>query len=120
MKTGGGGEKKDKSRSFECAARGSTSGVKTLTDYDHSFVSGFQLATLTGPLCQEPMMGVAFVVDQWDLDMSGGRSRHLRTTFWPDHLNRQGGLPTCFSSPAAAAPVCYVQLHHPGHIGCSS
>lgn len=67
---GGGGEKKDKSHSFECAARGSTSGVKTLTDYDHSFVSGFQLATLTGPLCQEPMMGVAFVVDQWDLDMS--------------------------------------------------
>uniref|UniRef100_A0A224YY67 Ribosome assembly protein 1 n=1 Tax=Rhipicephalus zambeziensis TaxID=60191 RepID=A0A224YY67_9ACAR len=67
---GGGGEKEDNSHSFKCAARGSTSGVKTLSDYDHSFVSGFQLATLTGPLCQEPMMGVAFVVDQWDLDMS--------------------------------------------------
>ncbi|XP_049269416.1 elongation factor-like GTPase 1 isoform X5 [Rhipicephalus sanguineus] len=68
---GGGGEKEDNSHSFKCAARGSTpSGVKTLADYDHSFVSGFQLATLTGPLCQEPMMGVAFVVDQWDLDMS--------------------------------------------------
>lgn len=39
-------------------------------DYDNSFVGGFQLATLAGPLCQEPMMGVAFVVEQWDLDLS--------------------------------------------------
>lgn len=47
-----------------------SSGAKVLADYDHSFVSGFQLATLMGPLCQEPMMGVAFVVDQWSLDLS--------------------------------------------------
>ncbi|KAH9369902.1 hypothetical protein HPB48_013907 [Haemaphysalis longicornis] len=52
-------------------AKGAASGqMRTLAGYDHSFVSGFQLATLTGPLCQEPMMGVAFVVDQWDLDLS--------------------------------------------------
>ncbi|CAN8029569.1 unnamed protein product, partial [Ixodes persulcatus] len=41
----------------------------TLADFDNSFVSGFQLATLAGPLCQEPMMGVAFVVDEWLLDL---------------------------------------------------
>lgn len=51
----------------ECMASGRS---RTLSGYDHSFVSGFQLATLTGPLCQEPMMGVAFVVDQWALDLS--------------------------------------------------
>lgn len=50
--------------------RAASSNARTLAGYDHSFVSGFQLATLTGPLCQEPMMGVAFVVDQWDLDLS--------------------------------------------------
>jgi ribosome assembly protein 1 len=36
-------------------------------EYDSSFVSGFQLATLAGPLCEEPMMGVCFVVEDWTL-----------------------------------------------------
>ncbi|XP_042144764.1 elongation factor-like GTPase 1 [Ixodes scapularis] len=48
---------------------GVSSSRKTLADFDNSFVSGFQLATLAGPLCQEPMMGVAFVVDEWLLDL---------------------------------------------------
>lgn len=34
-------------------------------DYTNSFINGFQLATLAGPLCEEPMMGVAFVVEDW-------------------------------------------------------
>ena len=34
-------------------------------DYDNSIVSGFQLATLAGPLCQEPLMGVCFVIENW-------------------------------------------------------
>lgn len=34
-------------------------------EYDNSIVSGFQLATLAGPLCEEPMMGVCFVVEDW-------------------------------------------------------
>jgi ribosome assembly protein 1 len=33
--------------------------------YDSSFVNGFQLASLAGPLCEEPMMGVCFVIDDW-------------------------------------------------------
>jgi ribosome assembly protein 1 len=36
-------------------------------EYDSSFVNGFQLATLAGPLCEEPMMGVCFVVEDWTL-----------------------------------------------------
>lgn len=35
--------------------------------YDSSFVNGFQLATLAGPLCEEPMMGVCFIVEDWML-----------------------------------------------------
>jgi len=31
--------------------------------FDNSFVSGFQLASASGPLCEEPMTGVAFIVE---------------------------------------------------------
>lgn len=31
--------------------------------YDNSILSGFQLATLAGPLCEEPLMGVCFIVE---------------------------------------------------------
>ena len=36
-----------------------------LRDYDNSIVYGFQLATLTGPLCEEPMHGVCLVLSEW-------------------------------------------------------
>ncbi|XP_047344705.1 elongation factor-like GTPase 1 [Vespa velutina] len=35
--------------------------------YDSSMVNGFQLATLAGPLCEEPTMGVCFVVKKWQI-----------------------------------------------------
>ncbi|XP_046400557.1 elongation factor-like GTPase 1 isoform X2 [Ischnura elegans] len=38
-----------------------------LSKYSGSFVNGFQLATLAGPLCEEPMMGVCFVVEDWTI-----------------------------------------------------
>ncbi|XP_017752172.1 PREDICTED: elongation factor-like GTPase 1 isoform X2 [Eufriesea mexicana] len=37
------------------------------TPYESSMVNGFQLATLAGPLCEEPMMGVCFVVKRWEI-----------------------------------------------------
>lgn len=36
-------------------------------DFDNSIVSGFQLATLSGPMCEEPLMGVCFSVEKWDM-----------------------------------------------------
>lgn len=36
-------------------------------DFDNSIVSGFQLATLSGPMCEEPLMGVCFSVERWDI-----------------------------------------------------
>lgn len=36
-----------------------------LSDYIDSFISGFQLATQSGPLCEEPMMGVCFTIVEW-------------------------------------------------------
>jgi ribosome assembly protein 1 len=37
-------------------------------DYDLSIINGFQLATAKGSLCEEPLMGVAFIIEQWTLD----------------------------------------------------
>ncbi|KAI1301850.1 Ribosome assembly protein 1 [Halotydeus destructor] len=37
------------------------------TKFDNSFISGFQLATAAGPICEEPMSGVAFVVEEWNV-----------------------------------------------------
>eukprot|EP00731_Ephydatia_muelleri_P016612 Em0009g1036a len=34
-------------------------------EHDTSIVNGFQLATLSGPLCEEPMHGVCMVLQQW-------------------------------------------------------
>ncbi|XP_008842672.1 elongation factor-like GTPase 1 [Nannospalax galili] len=39
-------------------------------DFGNSIVSGFQLATLSGPMCEEPLMGVCFVLEKWDLNKS--------------------------------------------------
>lgn len=41
-----------------------------LTKYENSFVNGFQIATVAGPLCEEPMMGVCFVIEDWTMDVS--------------------------------------------------
>lgn len=43
-------------------------------DFENSFLNGFQLSTLAGPLCEEPMHGVCFIVEEWtlnDADTSG-------------------------------------------------
>lgn len=43
-----------------------------LREYDNSIVSGFQLASLSGPLCEEPMMGVGFILRQWNYTAATG------------------------------------------------
>ncbi|XP_050429115.1 elongation factor-like GTPase 1 isoform X2 [Adelges cooleyi] len=40
------------------------------TKYENSFINGFQIATVAGPLCEEPMMGICFVVEDWTIDTS--------------------------------------------------
>ena len=53
-------------------------------EYDNSIINGFQLATSAGPLCEEPLMGVCFVIEdiiidygpqgEVDLDRKSGNS----------------------------------------------
>ncbi|XP_041917809.1 elongation factor-like GTPase 1 isoform X1 [Alosa sapidissima] len=47
--------------------RDRTQAPAALRDHDNSIVSGFQLATLSGPMCEEPLMGVCFAVERWDM-----------------------------------------------------
>ncbi|CAF0726325.1 unnamed protein product [Didymodactylos carnosus] len=37
-------------------------------EYDLSIMNGFQLATAKGSLCEEPLMGVAFIIERWTFD----------------------------------------------------
>jgi len=37
-------------------------------NYDFSIINGFQLATAKGSLCEEPLMGVAFIIERWAID----------------------------------------------------
>ncbi|XP_077418934.1 elongation factor-like GTPase 1 isoform X1 [Vanacampus margaritifer] len=43
---------------------------KIIREFDNSIVSGFQLATLSGPMCEEPLMGVCFSIERWDVQSS--------------------------------------------------
>lgn len=40
------------------------------SDLENSFVNGFQIASLAGPICEEPMQGVCFVVEDWSIDVN--------------------------------------------------
>ncbi|KAM3626069.1 uncharacterized protein V6R79_022109 [Siganus canaliculatus] len=60
---------------WQCLTRGDKAGdtgaqVPVIRDFDNSIISGFQLATLSGPMCEEPLMGVCFSVERWDIQSS--------------------------------------------------
>jgi len=40
-------------------------------DFDGYVETGFQIATLHGPLCAEPIEGMAFFVERVDIDKGG-------------------------------------------------
>lgn len=53
---------------WQCLSRGDKASEATaLRDFDNSIISGFQLAALSGPMCEEPLMGVCFSVERWDV-----------------------------------------------------
>ncbi|CAA7261461.1 unnamed protein product [Cyclocybe aegerita] len=41
---------------------------RVVRDFDNHIETGFQLATFQGPLCGEPVQGMAFIVEQVDVD----------------------------------------------------
>jgi ribosome assembly protein 1 len=59
----------------------STQLISLMNKYDSNFIAGFQLATSAGPLCDEPMYGVCFSVE--DVQLSGNSSDHFEDTYGP-------------------------------------
>lgn len=55
---------------WDCLVKEKKENKVIVRDYDYSVISGFQLATLTGPLCDEPMRGVCFVVENWEVNVN--------------------------------------------------
>nr|CAG8601725.1 19_t:CDS:10 [Entrophospora candida] len=43
----------------------------TLQNFDESINTGFQLATKAGPLCSEPLMGVAYFLEDFKVEIDG-------------------------------------------------
>ena len=52
-----------------------TEKLGNLRDFDHSIVNGFQMATLAGPLCEEPIRGVCYSVELWEMKETSGKSK---------------------------------------------
>lgn len=52
-------------------------------EVESSFLNGFQMATLAGPLCEEPMNGVCFVVEQWTIEVSREETATAAQTYGP-------------------------------------
>ncbi|KAJ3333923.1 Cytoplasmic GTPase/eEF2-like protein (ribosomal biogenesis) [Blyttiomyces sp. JEL0837] len=61
----------------ENIGEGTEISARSIRDYEGSISTGFQLATSAGPLCAEPMMGVAFFLEEFSLDLSGADQRQL-------------------------------------------
>ncbi|KAJ3196953.1 Cytoplasmic GTPase/eEF2-like protein (ribosomal biogenesis) [Irineochytrium annulatum] len=51
--------------------------VRSIKDYENSILTGFQLATFVGPLCGEPMSGVAFFLESVKLDLENAESKQI-------------------------------------------
>ncbi|XP_033751103.1 elongation factor-like GTPase 1 isoform X2 [Pecten maximus] len=68
-------------------------------DFDSSIVGGFQMATLAGPLCEEPIRGVCFVIEKWEyIDMSYVRLARLSESEGDTKLPEENGVPASLSS----------------------
>lgn len=49
-------------------------------EYDNSLVNGFQLATLSGPLCEEPVHGVCYQLLEWSMADSSDHQTDITST----------------------------------------
>ncbi|RVE74974.1 hypothetical protein OJAV_G00027200 [Oryzias javanicus] len=72
-----------------------------LRDFDNSIVSGFQLAALAGPMCEEPMMGVCFCVERWEVRTPASLKEDVARS--SDVTGGEGGA----AGSSQAAADCY-------------
>jgi hypothetical protein len=79
--------------------RGSSRGTTNALDieFDHYIETGFQLATLQGPLCAEPMQGMAFLLESVQIDSEGIEKERGSN---PNHVFLEIGLISVRAKPA--------------------
>ena len=84
---------------------GATRSVKQW-QYD-SMVSGFQLATLCGPLCEEPLMGVCYLIEHCEITEESTASALVQSTsdISTDDLDRMGRLTLQVETPSPSPPL---------------
>uniref|UniRef100_A0A671UE21 Elongation factor-like 1 n=1 Tax=Sparus aurata TaxID=8175 RepID=A0A671UE21_SPAAU len=92
---------------WQCLAIGhkaGESGAQTtaIRDFDNSIVSGFQLATLSGPMCEEPLMGVCFSVERWDIQ-SSGLSQH-QDSLEEDSISKEASVDSNMERSTKTSP----------------
>lgn len=52
------------------ATPASSTETRVFRDFEGCLGTGFQIATFQGPMCAEPMEGMAFFVESFDVDVS--------------------------------------------------
>ncbi|KAJ3116862.1 Cytoplasmic GTPase/eEF2-like protein (ribosomal biogenesis) [Physocladia obscura] len=57
--------------------KSATSRFQTAKDYEGSVVVGFQLAMQAGPLCNEPLMGVAIFIEDFQVNLQDADNRQI-------------------------------------------
>ncbi|KAG7196948.1 hypothetical protein KM043_000216 [Ampulex compressa] len=70
--------------------------------YESSMINGFQLATLAGPLCEEPMMGVCFVLKRWHISEDAHREDGPHSQY-PSQAHVGGHLMSAFKEACRRA-----------------
>ena len=60
-----------------------------ISDFERNLIFGFDLATSKGPLCEEPMQGVAFIVEKLHFNNNNDSTSLLKDDF--DQLNLSNG-----------------------------
>lgn len=84
-----------------------------LRDFDNSIISGFQLAALSGPMCEEPLMGVCFSIERWDVQSAPPQNQDSVAHRGPPDSDVEGSCETqnelsqARRRPEAASADCY-------------
>jgi hypothetical protein len=60
---------------------------RTVLDYESSVEGGFQIATLQGPLCAEPVQGMAYLVESLKVTETEGQDTEGASSYFNPCLN---------------------------------
>ena len=87
--------------------------VGKLRESDNSINNGFQMATLAGPLCNEPMRGVGFAVEGWDVVVPTDEFQGLSIQQANGHAaSKNAGLPVDKTDLSQSIPDGASSLHN--------